>query len=48
VVSLDVFRGITIAAMLLVNDPGSWGAIYSQLEHADWNGWTLTVLRGMW
>jgi predicted acyltransferase len=44
VVSLDVFRGITIAAMLLVNDPGSWGAIYSQLEHADWNGWTLTDL----
>jgi predicted acyltransferase len=44
VVSLDIFRGITIAAMILVNDPGSWGAIYSPLQHADWNGWTLTDL----
>ncbi len=40
--SLDVFRGITIAGMLLVNDPGSWGAIYAPLEHAEWNGWTPT------
>jgi predicted acyltransferase len=44
VVSLDVFRGITIAAMILVNDPGSWGHIYAPLEHADWNGWTPTDL----
>jgi predicted acyltransferase len=44
VVSLDVFRGITIAAMILVNDPGTWGSIYSPLEHADWNGWTPTDL----
>src|SRR5437667_631306 len=43
-VSLDVFRGITIAGMLLVNNPGSWGAIYPPLEHAPWNGWTLTDL----
>ena len=43
-VSLDVFRGITIAGMLLVNDPGSWGAIYPPLEHAEWNGWTPTDL----
>lgn len=43
-VSLDVFRGITIAAMILVNDPGSWGHIYPPLEHADWNGWTPTDL----
>lgn len=43
-VSLDVFRGITIAAMLLVNDPGSWGAIFPPLEHAEWNGWTPTDL----
>ena len=42
--SLDVFRGLTIAGMLLVNDPGSWGAIYPPLEHAAWNGWTPTDL----
>ena len=42
--SLDVFRGITIAAMLLVNNPGDWGAVYGQLEHAVWNGWTFTDL----
>jgi len=43
-VALDVFRGMTIAGMLLVNDPGSWEAIYSPLEHAPWNGWTPTDL----
>jgi predicted acyltransferase len=43
-VSLDVFRGITIAGMLLVNNPGSWGNIYPPLEHAHWNGWTPTDL----
>jgi predicted acyltransferase len=43
-VSLDVFRGITVAGMLLVNDPGSWGHIYPPLEHAAWNGWTPTDL----
>jgi len=43
-ISLDVFRGATIAAMILVNDPGSWGHIYAPLEHADWNGWTPTDL----
>lgn len=42
--SLDVFRGLTIAGMLLVNNPGSWGAIYPPLEHAAWNGWTPTDL----
>jgi predicted acyltransferase len=42
--ALDVFRGATIAGMLLVNDPGSWNAIYAPLEHADWNGWTPTDL----
>ncbi|HEY0460727.1 MAG TPA: glycosyltransferase family 39 protein [Pyrinomonadaceae bacterium] len=40
--SLDVFRGITIAAMILVNDPGTWSAIYAPLEHAEWNGITPT------
>ncbi len=43
-ISLDVFRGITIAGMLLVNNPGNWGAIYGPLEHAAWNGWTPTDL----
>ncbi len=41
-VSLDAFRGFTIAAMMLVNNPGDWGHLYSQLEHAHWNGWTFT------
>lgn len=43
-VSLDAFRGITIAGMLLVNNPGSWSAIYPPLQHAHWNGWTPTDL----
>jgi len=38
--SLDVFRGATIAGMLLVNDPGSWSDIYRPFAHAEWNGWT--------
>ena len=42
--SLDAFRGFTIAAMLLVNNPGDWGHLYSQLAHAKWNGWTFTDL----
>jgi predicted acyltransferase len=42
--SLDVFRGITIAGMLLVNNPGTWSAIFPPLEHAEWNGWTPTDL----
>ncbi|CAN5923253.1 DUF5009 domain-containing protein [soil metagenome] len=42
--SLDVFRGMTVAGMLLVNDPGSWEHIYTPLEHAPWNGWTPTDL----
>src|SRR5688500_17955743 len=42
--SLDVFRGLTVAGMLLVNDPGSWAAIYPPLEHAAWHGWTPTDL----
>jgi predicted acyltransferase len=43
-VSLDVFRGITIAGMILVNNPGSWEHIYWPLEHAAWSGWTPTDL----
>ncbi|MEP6729094.1 MAG: DUF5009 domain-containing protein [bacterium] len=42
--SLDVFRGMTVAGMLLVNDPGTWASIYPPLEHAEWNGWTPTDL----
>jgi predicted acyltransferase len=40
--SLDAFRGFTIAAMVLVNNPGDWGNLYSQLAHAHWHGWTFT------
>jgi predicted acyltransferase len=42
--SLDVFRGLTVAGMLLVNNPGSWASIYEPLEHAPWFGWTPTDL----
>ena len=41
---LDVFRGLTVAGMVLVNNPGSWAHIYWPLEHAEWNGWTPTDL----
>jgi predicted acyltransferase len=40
--SLDVFRGATIASMLLVNNPGDWAAVYAPLLHAPWHGWTFT------
>ncbi|HVS33931.1 MAG TPA: DUF5009 domain-containing protein [Thermoanaerobaculia bacterium] len=43
-VSLDVFRGMTVAGMLLVNNPGTWSAIYWPLGHAAWHGWTPTDL----
>ena len=43
-VSLDVFRGATIVAMILVNNPGTWSAIYPPLRHASWHGWTITDL----
>jgi predicted acyltransferase len=42
--SLDVFRGATIAGMMMVNNPGSWSYIYPPFEHAKWNGWTFTDL----
>ena len=38
--SLDAFRGIAIAGMILVNNPGSWRHVYWPLRHAVWNGWT--------
>ena len=42
--SLDFFRGATVAAMILVNNPGDWGHIYPPLEHSVWNGCTPTDL----
>jgi predicted acyltransferase len=42
--SLDVFRGMTVAGMILVNNPGTWDAIHPPLEHAAWNGLTPTDL----
>jgi predicted acyltransferase len=42
--SLDVFRGITVAAMILVNNPGSWDSVYPPLLHAHWHGCTPTDL----
>jgi predicted acyltransferase len=42
--SLDVFRGMTIAGMVLVNNPGTWSEIYSPLKHAEWHGTTPTDL----
>ena len=42
--SLDVFRGATIASMILVNNPGTWSAMYKPLDHAEWHGWTFTDL----
>lgn len=42
--SLDAFRGFAVAGMILVNNPGTWSAIYWPLEHAPWHGWTPTDL----
>jgi len=42
--SLDFFRGSTILAMILVNNPGSWSHVYPPLLHAKWHGWTFTDL----
>ena len=42
--ALDIFRGITIAAMILVNNPGSWSYVYAPLRHATWHGYTPTDL----
>jgi predicted acyltransferase len=42
--SLDVFRGATVALMILVNNPGTWSHIFSPLKHADWHGYTPTDL----
>ncbi|RPE75457.1 acyltransferase family protein [Vulcaniibacterium tengchongense] len=42
--SVDALRGLTVAAMLLVNNPGDWGHVYAPLRHADWHGCTPTDL----
>ena len=42
--SLDAFRGLAIAGMILVNNPGSWNAVFPPLVHADWNGCTFADL----
>jgi predicted acyltransferase len=42
--SLDVFRGATVALMILVNNAGDWGKTWAPLLHAEWHGWTLTDL----
>ncbi|MBR5541625.1 MAG: DUF1624 domain-containing protein [Bacteroides sp.] len=44
ILALDILRGFTIAGMILVNNPGSWGYIYAPLRHAEWNGLTPTDL----
>ena len=44
ILALDILRGITIAGMIMVNNPGSWGAIYAPLKHASWHGLTPTDL----
>ena len=42
--ALDAFRGITVAGMVLVNNPGTWEYVYGPLRHARWHGWTPTDL----
>ncbi|MBV8818359.1 MAG: DUF5009 domain-containing protein [Acidobacteriaceae bacterium] len=41
-ISLDAFRGATIALMVLVNDPGDGQHVYAPLQHSEWHGWTIT------
>lgn len=44
ILSIDIFRGITIAFMIIVNSPGSWNYVYAPLKHASWHGCTPTDL----
>jgi predicted acyltransferase len=46
--SLDVFRGLTVAAMILVNNPGDWTAVFPPLLHAYWSGWTFADVVFPW
>jgi predicted acyltransferase len=42
--SIDVLRGLTVALMVIVNNPGDWNNVYAPFLHAEWNGWTPTDL----
>lgn len=44
VISVDIFRGLTIVLMILVNTPGTWSSVYAPFLHADWHGYTPTDL----
>ena len=44
IVAIDLMRGMTVAGMILVNNPGSWGHMYAPLQHAEWTGLTPTDL----
>ena len=44
IVSVDIFRGLTIVLMILVNTPGTWSSVYAPFLHADWHGYTPTDL----
>lgn len=44
IISVDIFRGLTIVLMILVNTPGTWSNVYSPLLHANWHGYTPTDL----
>ena len=46
--ALDVFRGVTIAAMILVNNPGDWDNVFPSLMHTYWTGWTFADLVFPW
>jgi predicted acyltransferase len=42
ILALNAFSGITIAAIIMVNQPGSWNYLYSQMRHSEWDGCTVT------
>jgi len=44
IVSVDIFRGLTIVLMILVNTPGTWSNVYAPFLHAEWHGYTPTDL----
>ena len=44
IISVDIFRGLTIALMILVNTPGTWSNVYAPFLHAQWHGYTPTDL----
>ena len=44
ILAVDIFRGMTIVLMILVNNPGTWANVYGPFLHADWHGYTPTDL----